>query len=250
MRTARYAKFCAPVVLVAVAGCGQYPSHKIGDGVKAALPQVIGPADTWAVDVSGNQGTILGGRVPEVAINGVNVQVSPQLNMSGLNIDAKNIRVDIAKKSLKSIDSLTFSGALTQANLDRYLRLTSGDDPDRPKKLAISLRRDDLLISFKYEALGISVPVKVAGRMYVSPTTDDKIDLHPTSAAVAKISMPRKLLEFQMRGVNPIMDLGTMKFPVHLSNIHVADRMLVFSGKAEVPASAIAAAQEQISNAK
>jgi hypothetical protein len=200
--------------------------------------------------VSGNQGTILGGRVPEVAVHGVNVQVSPQLTMSSLDIDAKNIRVDVLKKSLKSIDSLTFRGVLSQADLDRYLRLTANDDQDRPKQLGIRLRQQDLLFSFKYETLGVSVPVKVAGRMYVNPTTDNKIDLHPTSAAVAKISVPRKVLEYQMRSVNPVVDLGTMKFPVHLSNIRVDKQQLVFSGRADVPASAIAAAQEQLANAK
>ncbi|HEY3333152.1 MAG TPA: DUF2993 domain-containing protein [Capsulimonadaceae bacterium] len=225
-------------------------THKIADGVKAALPEVIGPADSWEVTVGGNQGTIIGGRVPSVVIHGVNAHVTPEMTMTTLDIDARDISVDLRKRTVKSIGSVTFQGTLNQAQLDRYLRLTDGADPNRPRQLSVGLRRNDLLIGFRYAKYGVSVPVSVAGRLSISRAGSDKIDLNPTRTAVAKVPIPSSVVDYEMKQVNPVIDLSTMKFPVTLRDIHVADGQMVFAGKTEITPDAIKVAQQQAENAK
>jgi hypothetical protein len=231
-------------------GCTGPVKHSVGNGIKAALPQVVGEADEWDVDVTGNPGTIVRGRIPGVLIHGVNVHVSPQITMEQLDIKASNVSVDVRRRVLKSIDSLTFSGVLSQAELDSYLAATAATASGRPDSLKITLNQRDLTMSFAEKMSRLSIPVNVAGRVAVSRHGDNKIDFLPSKLQVARLPIPNKVVEYAARSMNPVVDLSNLSFPVHLANIHIHSGRMMFSGAAEIPESAYRAAQQQASNVK
>lgn len=237
-------------LLVVLAGCGGGPVNRgVANAVKAQLPQVVGPADSWDVDVTGNPGTIIRGRVPCVLIHGVNVRMSPQLTMDTLDITAKDIHVDIAKRELKNIDSLTFCGALNQYELDHYMAATASGSK-RPDNLQVKLSDADMSVSFAQKLSFVSIPVQVDGRLNVSTAGDNKIDFIPSAISIAKINLPRELVNYSVKAINPAIDLSTMTFPVHLKSIRVTNRRVVFAGSAEIPPAAFAAAKQQTANAR
>lgn len=240
----------ALATVVFAGGCGKMATHKIADGIKTALPTVVGPADSWDVTVTGNEGTIIGGRIPSVSIRGVNVHVTPQMTMAALDIDAKDIAIDVRQRTVKSVGSLAFEGHISQSGLDRYMALNAANNPNGVKDPRIDLRRDDLLLKFKHVEMGVGIPVSVAGRVYVNRASDSKIDFHATSASVARIGIPRAVYNYEIDKLNPVIDLSTMALPIHLKNIHVQDKEIVFSGTTEITKAAIDEAKRQADNAK
>ena len=246
-------QFTTALVLVAaliLGGCGAPVNRSVGDGIKAALPGVVGTADSWDVDVTGNPGTIIGGHIPGVIVHGVNVHVSPQMTMAHLDITATDVYVDVRKRELKRIGSLTFAGVLTQEELDSYLRATAPTSKGRPDDFKITLNDHDLSLSFSQKIASFHIPVKVAGRLNVSRHGDDKIDFMPSKLAIASVPIPKKLIDYAADAINPAIDLSSLSFPVHLDNIHVSGQRVMFSGGAEIPKSAFEAAQQQVSNVR
>jgi hypothetical protein len=234
----------------ALTGCNTLVNEQVQDGIKSNLPKVIGPADSWDVNVSGNPGTILKGRIPGVIIHGVNVQASPTLTLQSIDIDAKNIRFNTRSHAVSSIDSIMFAGVMNQKQLDTYLSATAPSLPGHPKDLKIELRQNDLQISFKYGISKVNIPVKVDGRLAVSKSGDEKIDFIPSGASIAKASIPKKLLEYAVKKINPVVDLTSMPFPLHLTEIKIDNHQILLAGSASLSPAALEAAQKQLSNGK
>lgn len=239
----------ACAIAVAATGCAGPVNHSVADGIKSALPQVIGPAQEWDVAVTGNPGTIIRGRIPGVVIHGRDVQASPQITIASLDIKAADVVVDVRRRALKSIGSLTFAGVLTQPNLNDYLAATAPAAHGRPDNLAITLNDHDLLLSFDQKVSSFKIPVRVAGGLAVSSKGDDKIDFEPTNLKVASLPIPRSIVLYAARAINPAIDLSSLSFRVHLAGIRVDSRRVLFAGAAEVPDSAFRVAQ-QASNAR
>ena len=228
----------ATAIAVTGTGCGVNIRHKVGDAIVAALPKVIGPADSYSVDVDGATDSMLRGHIPEVRIHGTNVRLAPEIQMATLDIDAQQIAVDTSTKQLKSIKSLTFSGTMNQAQVDRYINLT--DDPNRPPDLAIRLYDHDLRAKFRYKELGLALPVTVAGRLALDRGNDAMIDFIPSSAIAAKMHVPHRVLMYAVKSVNPVIDLTGISFPVRLRQVGISSHIATFSGSAQLPPSALA----------
>jgi hypothetical protein len=222
----------------------------VADGIKAALPQVVGPADEWDVDVTGNPGTIIRGRIPGVIIHGVNVHVSPEVTMVQLDIKATNVSVDIRRRALKNIEALTFAGIMTQQELDSYLAATAASSKGRPDDFMVRLNQHDLTMSFSKKVTAFHIPVSLAGRLAVSRHGDNKIDFLPSNLKVARLPIPERIVKYVADAINPAIDLSDMSFPVHLANIHVDSQRIMLSGEARIPKSAFQAAQQQATNAR
>jgi len=235
---------------LALPGCSGPVNHSVADGIKAALPQVVGPADEWDVDVTGNPGTIIRGRIPGVHIHGVNVHVSPQVTMAQLDVNATNVCVDIRRRTLKKIDSLTFSGIMTQSELDDYLASTAATTQGRPDDFKVRLNQHDLTMSFSKKVTSFRIPVNIAGRLAVSRHGDNKIDFLPSNLKVARLPIPERIVKYVADAINPAIDLSDMSFPVHLANIHVDSQRIMLSGEARIPKSAFQAAQQQATNVR
>lgn len=231
-------------------GCDTLVNDQVGSGIKTNLVKVIGPADSWDVKVTGNPGTILKGRIPGVDIHGANVQAAPSLTLQSLDIDANNIHFNTRSHDVSSIDSLRFGGVMNQSQLDSYLKASASSLPGHPKDLKIELRQNDLKVSFKYNVAKIGVPVTVDGALAISAKGDDKIDFIPSKASVAKAPIPKKLLDLAVKKINPVVDLATMPFPLHLSEIKIDNSQIFIAGFAFLPPSAIDAARKQFANAK
>jgi hypothetical protein len=233
-----------------IAGCNGPVTEMVRDGIKSALPSVVGPADSWDVNVTGNPGTILGGRIPGIEIHGRNVKSSLSIDFDKLDVKAQDVHIDLKKRSLKSIDKLWFAGEMTQSELNSYMTATATHQKSRLDYLSTTLRQSDMQVAFQYKFEGIKIPISVTGRLKVSAKGDDKIDFEPSAASIAIVPLPKKLLELAMSKLNPVVDLSSNSFPVHLTDIKVDAHRLIFSGKAEMPASAVKAMQDQLSNAK
>ena len=240
----------ALIALALVAGCGGGPvNHGVANAVKRALPDAVGPADSWDVDVTGNPGTIIQGRVPAVLIHGVNVRMSPQLAMETLDITATDVRVDIRKRELKSIDSLTFVGTMTQDQVDQYLAATASSSK-RPSGFAVKIGDADMGVAFKEKLSFVTIPIEVAGHLAVSSAGPDKVDFVPSKMSVASLNIPRQIVDIAVKQINPTIDLSEISIPVSLKNIHIANHCIVFAGSAQIPKSAFEIAKRQTADAR
>lgn len=208
-------------------GCGSsIVNDKVEHHIEAALPQYIGPAESYKAHVDGSLGGMMDGRLRELQIEGKRVQLAPELIVNDLQVEMKGVDFDRKKNQLRSVDSTQFQADFTEDVIQRYL------EKNHPgiEGLRVRLYQDEIRIQARPAVLGVSTGVTVSGKLAVR--NGDKVDFVPSQIVVQGIPSPKPVTNFVMSKVNPVLDIAHFNFPAKLTDIKIQSGKLVVYGTA------------------
>lgn len=215
--------FCGLLLFLTAPGCAHVAESKAEKAVNDLLPSFLGPADKYTTRVQGKSaGAVMRGRLESVHIEGTNVRLEDGMTIDDLRMDFQAITIDTRTRKLSHLGSATFTARIGTVNLNRYVRVK------RPalSGLLITLgsgsasveARPALLAS--YGLTGLKVPVAVKGKL--APTPDGLgLDFVPDTARVLILPIPRPVIEYLARALNPAVDMSTLPIPVRIESAEI-----------------------------
>ncbi len=208
-------KKLGPFALLAVfaAGCASsIVRPTVNDAIRKSLPDYIGPAKHYDVKTTGSATDMLGGRLDSLTIEGEDVQVDPQLTISKLFVEMKDVRVDTSTRAMKSVGSTAIRATITESAVNKYITAARGSS-----NLAVKLDSEKINVLFTPTVVGVGVPLSVTGTLSISG--GDKVNFQADQAAIGRLPVSAYVVNKGLERINPVIDLSTMKFPVILEKI-------------------------------
>ncbi|MDO8683276.1 MAG: DUF2993 domain-containing protein [Armatimonadota bacterium] len=223
-----------PIIISAallLAGCGEgYVGRKIEAGVAKRLPDIIGPADSYEVSVSGRTTKMISGRISHMTIHGKGVRPAGDLFVDDLIVDMRDVEFDTDKDRLSEVGETTFEATLLEKSLNQYV---STRQPDL-KDLKITLKNGKATVYTKPNIIGsfISASITITGCAELGPR--NTVNFVPDKLSVAGISMPEIAIKFVTERINPVMDMSLAKFPATIKSVSIIDRGIKIKGIADL----------------
>ncbi len=216
--------FC---ICALVIGCSSgVVRPKIEDGIKAALPDYIGPAKNYDVTVAGDELAMVQGKLAKLIIEGQEVKAAPDLVIAKLWVEMRDVRFNTSNRTLKSVDSTDIRATIAEGAINHYIEESRGSSD-----LSVALLPDKILVHFKPTVAGYGVPLAVSGKAEI--VGGDKVNFIADSASLGRLPVPAYVVNKGLDLLNPVIDLSVMKFPVTLKEIHIV------KGSTEVKGSAV-----------
>mgnify|MGYP000940575846 CR=1 FL=1 len=217
-----------------LAGCGRAVENKAEKAINEMLPQYLGPAKRWSSRVSGKTGAMLRGRLGKVRIEGEDVTLAPGLVVEKLTVDLEDVSVDRGAGQLQDVGKTVFTARLSEAMLNRYVRMY------RPtlRDLNITTAADGrLTVRARPELFGYpTLPVEVRGTL--RPGGGGAwLDFDPDRAKLSVVPIPVFVAEHIADRLNPAVDLSDLALPIVVEGVQVEQGALTLSGR--VPSDAL-----------
>ena len=217
------------ITLCLSGGCGhpvqETAAHKIAD----ALPQLLGPAARYDVQVDGDPFALSRGRAQAVHIQGLDVQMTPTVTLDTLRLDATDVSFDKATRQIAHIGGTAFMATMSQEHLTEYLahtKLLPG--------LVVTLRADDLEAQVPVTFLGLHTTAKLSGNLRPDTQEPNKLDFTANGAQVGILPLPAMLINLAAGEINPLLDLSGLKAPVTVDSTTVSNGVLTLRGQARL----------------
>lgn len=200
---------------------------KIGHSVAAKMPELIGPARSYSVGVSGGLFGILQGRVDKVDIRGNGVKLANGVVVDRLDIDLKGIyfKPDQTVTDVKTTD---FAASVTEQNLSDFL---ASSRPDM-RGAKVSLDDGKLFLSASPRVLATRTPVSIEGTLRI--VNGSKLNLVLNRCTARGICVPGFLRGRIMHDVNPVLDTQQMGIGAKLNSVEISDGAITLTGRADV----------------
>jgi len=216
-------------LIVLSAGCGErLVARRVESAVEARLPELIGPADSYDVHVSGSTAKMLSGHVRRLVMQGDGVRMRGGLRVDELTVEMLNVRFDIEKNALQGADETRFRARVSESALTRFV---SARQPDL-KDLRIELDSGAATVRTRPGLWGVSANVAMIGRFELAGA--NKVDFVFDRMTVAGVSMPDRVKDYVMERINPVMALPTSGFRARLESIEIRRRRLLVDGTADL----------------
>jgi len=212
-------------------GCGiQSPQHMAAKAIEKRLPALIGPAQSWDVNVAGSDLELARGRASEVKLHVVDVQLSKALTLDDVLIDSTDLTFDRSTHKLTHAGKTTATVSIGADNLSSYLYARHPDW----SSLQISYSGQDIAAQLPLQILGQTANVKMNGRFVPDPSNAEDVDLHADSASVASIPIPISLVNYALGHLNPLVSLRGFRYPVQIESTNVTNNELVVRGSIQI----------------
>lgn len=213
------------------AGCiGSSPrttaAHKIAD----ALPRIVGPAKHYDVSVDGNAFSLSRGRAKSVHIEGDDVQVSPEMTMDHMTIDARDVSFDRKQHRIDHVGNVAFTATLGQRHLDNYIRQMKSSYPG----LEVALRWNDMEASVPVSIKSFTTTARLSGTLTPSPSSSTQLEFVGEDASIGIVPIPHKIVELALERLNPTLDLSGLRFPVAVKGASIDRGKIVIRGTADI----------------
>lgn len=213
-------------VTVMASGCaGGLVSSTVENRIESRLPDLIGPAKSYKVEVKGSTLRMSKGKIAEVLIHGEEVRLLPELCVDTLDIRMKDVVADPSSKVMKSVGDVTFEANVSQESLNDYLERTRTDD------IRIELTDGRMVVLASPGVLGLSVRTRLTG--YLEP---DGSDLHYriSRLQVAGINTPGVTFRLIEDRINPVVTLVHAQFSTEIVSATIKSSGVAISGKAQL----------------
>ncbi|HEX5322232.1 MAG TPA: DUF2993 domain-containing protein [Capsulimonadaceae bacterium] len=224
-------------LLILVWGCGNPIDHKVSDRIAGILPKTLGPAKSYDVKTTGTSLHLTSGHIGRVTIHGEDVLLAPGLTVDTFDADVQDIALDTRSQRVTGMSPIQFTVGISAAHLNSYLASTAASSPSRPQNLAVTLSGQTLAINFTVRPLLVNVPVSVVGALAPQAGKSTELNFVPTGAHVSIVPVPSGLVNLALSHVNPVVDLGSMRFPLAIDRCWVQSGNLCLSGTATIPPS-------------
>jgi hypothetical protein len=212
------------VVALVLTGCaGRMVSGQIEKGIEAKLPELIGPAKSYDVNVDGSAQKMIKGKIRQIDIHGTDVIVPPGLVVNSLDVQLTDVIADTKKGELKSIGGATFAAEVTEDSLNRYLA------ENRSDKMRAQMLDGRMVVQAEPEVLGLSVGVKVTGHLVPKGS---KLDYRVDRLQVIGINTPQVAARMVEDEVNPVIDLANPPFAPVVKTVEIKPGVVRIAGTA------------------
>ncbi len=218
--------------LLTLSGCGRAVNRAAERRIRESLPDLLGNARQYRVHVDSPPTRTLQGRLASVTIDGEDVQFPNGPLVDGLHLDLKGVDYDVDHRTLRHIDSARFAARIGQTSLDEFL---AGEAPagETLREVRVILSGDNLVtIRGKRITLGLRVPFEISGPLLVAGPK--RVEIDPQRLRVAGVPIPGLLRDFLKSRFESGIDLGSLPFPIHLTNVTTSPGTLTISGTADV----------------
>ena len=213
-----------------ICGC-RSPRAEAERRIAERLPAMIGPADTYDVQVDGSLLALARGHAHAVHVRGANVRMTNGIVVDELRLDAAQADFDLQKSQIKKIGRIAFSARLTQPHLSDYL----AKRPAAVDGLTVWLRPSEVEADVPVTAAGLKTTVVLYGTLAPKRPDAHAIDFVLSRAKIGKVPLPARLIDLAVQRVNPVVDLSSLKFPVALERTDVVRGDLILTGTTRLP---------------
>ncbi len=216
-------------LLLTGCGVGQSPQTIVAHKIADALPQAIGPASRYDVQVSGDALGLARGRARGVRIVGQDVQMTPAVTLDTLTLEARDVVFDTKSRQVQSIGSSMFAASLGQAHLTEYLLHA------RPE-LSVTLGDGDMTATLPVTVGPMHTTVAVRGTLTPTMPGASTLDFVADRGRLGVLPVPAFAVNAALGAVNPVLDLSRVKVPIGVQSADVVGGMLTIRGTAQLNA--------------
>ncbi|MFQ3548406.1 MAG: DUF2993 domain-containing protein [Armatimonadota bacterium] len=223
--------FILIIVIVAVSlyGCGGDSARKqIENAIAVQLPDIIGPAESYAVDVSASPIDLFNGRIKSIDIVGVNVTTLTGLKISNLQADVQGVRFSRSSREITKVSSTTYKASVIESELEKIIRDKYPDIPE----LRLSIKGDKLLITAAPGLANIRANISTEAEVYVEEQKMLRLKLHNIKAV--GISAPNFARDFFEKRLGNIFNVDDLGFPATIDSAELGFGMLTLSGSVDL----------------
>ncbi len=215
------------ILALSLVGCARPGEKEAEKAIVKLLPEYLGPAKRYRTQVKGKSlGAVMRGRLREVHIIGEEVQLTNELTVRELTIDAEEVAADMKTRSLKGVGKATFSARIDERPLDSMARKR------RPKllDLKLALRGKYVQVTVRPELFGYpTIPITVDGTLAVRGG-GKSLDFEPDKGRLTIVPIPEPILDFVAERLNPVVDLSALTVPIRIEKAEAQGGRLVLSG--------------------
>ncbi len=201
--------------------------YKIGQSVAAKMPQLIGPADSYTVGVTGGFFGIIRGRIDRLNIHGRGVKMPNGTRVDKLDVVLTGVHFK-SDQTVTKVENTSFDASVTEQNLNDFLRESRPDVPNA--KVVIDPKK--LTMSASPRVLGIRTPVTLEGTLQI--TEDTKLNMVLDKVRARGIVVPGFVRGRVMHDINPVMDSTKMGMPAKLKSVTLGKGQLTVTGVADI----------------
>ncbi len=217
------AVFGSLLLFLTAPGCARVAESKAETAVNNLLPSFLGPADKYTTHVRGNSvGAVMRGRLESVHIEGQNVHLQDGMTIDRLQMDFEAISLDTQAQKLTHVGSAKFAARIGTANLNRYVTVKrptlSGLLITLGEGTATVEARPAMLARFGIDAL--KIPISVRGRL-APADNGTKLDFVPDGAHVSVLPIPRPVIDYLARTLNPAVDFSVLPIPIQIQSAQI-----------------------------
>lgn len=195
--------------VLGLSGCANI-HRQVEKAVADSLPDLIGPAKKYSVDVSGSTFRLIKGKVSKLHIVGDDVRFKNGLTLSKLDVTVENIEFDTDSRKIKKAGKSVYSASVIDGELAGYL---SRSYPDVPN-IKIAVHSGTLNLSATPKVSGINVPVTAQAKVRVRNRSQLSLDILKASAA--RIPAPGFARNYIESKVNPVFDVSALGFDANI----------------------------------
>jgi hypothetical protein len=227
----RRALFLAALLAGAAAsGCTTTVVRKnVERKLKSRLVEWIGPADRYQVKISETRDPeLVLGRARRVEITGHKIRSNEGFTVEWFHLTLQGLRYDGEAPYFVSVEKSELELELTEADVNRYL--STYQARYQPQ---VALGPAELRVKMVYPFLGTPTRIEAAGKFVIKNDTQLLFDAR--TADVSFLNQPGFGERFVEERVNPVVDLGRVKFPARLESVQILQGRLRAKGVAVLP---------------
>jgi hypothetical protein len=218
------------VLIVIAAVCfapGAVLRWKIGQSVEAKMPELIGPARSYSVAVSGGLFEIIRGRIDKLDICANDVKLPNGLVLDQLDADLKGIRFK-PDQTVTDVKTTDFAAIVTEKNLSDFLEGTRSD----MRGAKVSLDGGKLCLSASPRVFAARTPVSIEGTLKI--VNGSRLNLVLNRCVARGICVPGFIKGRIMHDLNPVLDTEQMGIGAKLNSVEISNGAITVTGKADL----------------
>lgn len=222
------------LVALAVAGCaGRVVNRAVENKIEDRLPELFGPAASYDVEVDGSALKVMRGRLSRVVIHGQDVWMLPELCVDGIDVEMREVVVDLDTQGIKSVRSAIFDAVVSEKALNDYFERTRSDE------MRVELQDGRMVVRARPKVLGLALNVRLMG---VLVPRGEELDFRIDRLQVIGISAPHIAAGMIEDRINPVLDLRSMDFEPELRSVTIKAGSIRLVGAARVTGEGLARA--------
>lgn len=212
----RFTRRAALAALLAVIGAGCSPGERqVEQAIERELPRLVGPAQSYAVDVEGLQGTRGAERV---TVTGRRVQPEGAPVLDQVVVILRGVRYNAARRELEAVESANLFARLLATDLSAYL-------DTRPGLSAVAVRLeppDAAGVRARPELGQIAVPagatVETSGRLVAR---GPRVAYEVAEVRAAGVPLPAVAARRLSEAINPVVDLSALPLALQVTEVRM-----------------------------
>lgn len=219
----------AVVGAVEMVGCGSsIVKGKVESAVRARLPEIIGPAQSYSVRAYGPALRMMRGKLDGLDITGTDVRLEGRVTIARLDVQIRGIQINTDTREIERADSTVYEATIAEAELSRYV---AAKYPSIPS-LRIVLVDGTISVLAKP---GVSVVrVAVQGDADLQIRDQRVLALDVRKLRVAGINAPGFARSFLNSRLGVIFDTRDLGFDATIASVQIRSGSLTIAGSLDL----------------